>query len=103
MQRHHTLSNRMEFALISVFFVEVLDCYNILHEYNEILRLYGIITPSEIQQRKQSFFPRTIFDWNMLLQPIVLSGSVETFKSVVSSIKYVFNLFQFSCVYKTFT
>jgi hypothetical protein len=25
----------------------------------------------------------------MLLQPIVLSGSVETFKAVVSSIKYV--------------
>jgi len=40
MQRHQTLSNRMEFALISVFFVEVLDCYNILHEYKEILRLY---------------------------------------------------------------
>ena len=57
-----------------------------------------IIPPCETQQRHKSFFPRRIFNWNMLLQPIVLSGSVETFKAVVSSIKYVFNLFQLSYV-----
>jgi len=57
-----------------------------------------IIPPCKTQQRQESCFPRTIFDWNSLLQHIVLSGSVEIFKSAVSSIKYVFNLFQLSCV-----
>jgi len=46
-----------------------------------------IIPPCKTQQRKESF-PHAEPDWNQLPQPIVLSGSVETFKVAVSSIKY---------------
>lgn len=46
-----------------------------------------------LNKDKNRVYPLTIFDRNRLSQPIVLSCSVETFKAVVSSIKYVFNLF----------
>jgi hypothetical protein len=39
---------------------------------------------------------RTIFDWNWLPQPLVLSGSVETFKAAISSrsIKYLLLIYE---------
>ena len=45
--------------------------------------------PSFSQQRQDEewFFPCAISAWNRLLSPIVLSGSFETFKAAISSIK----------------
>jgi hypothetical protein len=40
------------------------------------MHIWYVIIPSMI--RAETFFARTISDWNLLRQPIVLSGSVET-------------------------
>lgn len=63
-----------------------------------------IISPKKTQNRRDSFFlfPRTIPDLDRLSKLIVMTSLVETFKTVVSSIKYetyIFNpdLFQLTC------
>ena len=37
------------------------------------------------QQRKASFFTRTIVDWNRLPQTAVLSDSVESFRTAITT------------------
>jgi len=37
------------------------------------------------QQRKASFFPRTIVDWNRIPQTAVLSDSVESFRTAITT------------------
>jgi hypothetical protein len=58
----------------------------------------------ERELTEEWFFPGTIFDWNPLPPPIVMSCSVETFEAAVSSMKYSlinlvnsFNPFQLLC------
>jgi hypothetical protein len=46
------------------------------------------IPSRKTKKRPELFPPRTMYDYNWLSQSIVLSGSVETFKSIVFSIKY---------------
>ena len=47
------------------------------------------IPPTRLQLRQQSFFPRTIRNWNSLpLNTVKKSDSVESFKSVVSLINH---------------
>ena len=55
-----------------------------------------IISPKKIQNRRDSFFlfPRTIPDLDRLSKLIVMTSSVETFKTVVSSIKYETYIFK---------
>ena len=46
------------------------------------------IPPTRLQLRQQSFFPRTIRNWNSLPLNTVKSDSVESFKSAVSLINH---------------
>ena len=45
---------------------------------------FFVIPPCKTPHRQESFSPRTISDWNLLL----MSRSVETFKAAVSSMTY---------------
>ena len=46
-----------------------------------------IIPPCKTQQIQEALFPRAICEWNLLLQPIVMSRWVDTFKAAVPFIK----------------
>ena len=71
-----------------------------------VLHIYWTMAnpPCKTQQTHKSVFPHMISDMNQLPWPIVMSCSVEIFKSAVSSSKYSFmkhvnnfNFFQLSC------
>ena len=56
--------------------------------YRNMHSLSCQIPPTRLQLRQQSFFPRTIRNWNSLLLNTMKSDSVESFKSAVSLINH---------------
>ena len=46
--------------------------------------IISIVTQCNIEERKNSFFPRTTVDWNRLEDSVVHANSVESFKTLVA-------------------
>ena len=50
------------------------------------------IPSGKTEYRKESFFPRTITDWNKLPENTINSTSLDSFKSSISKLQYQFSI-----------
>ena len=60
------------------------------------------IPSCKTEYRKESFFPRTITDGNKLLENIINSTSLDSFKSSISKLQYWFSIIYLYYVIFTF-